>query len=146
MSVITDAERNYLLDKFKWLCKDAERNYLLDKMKNLLNEYDYDYTEEALNKIIDTWSINKAPLIEAFKRHPNYLEGKFMIAFDQDYERMVNTDESFNFSSWLDYVIRDRINEVPQEIIDERTRQSCTFLPSFLFAFLTHLEDRKSVV
>ena len=56
---------------------DAERNYLLDKMENLLNEYDYDYTEEALNKIIDTWSTNKATLIEAFKRHPNYLEGKF---------------------------------------------------------------------
>lgn len=119
---------------------DAERNYLLDKMENLLNEYDYDYTEEALNKIIDTWSINKAPFIEAFKRHPNYIEGKFMIAFDQDYERMVSTDESFNFSVWLDYVIRDRINEVPQEIINERTRQSCTFLPSFLFAFLTHLD------
>ena len=67
-----------------------ERNYLLESMGGLLVEYDYKYTEDALSEIIDEWSHQKAGLIDAFKKHPNYMEGKFMIAFDADYERSIN--------------------------------------------------------
>ena len=79
----------------------AERNYLLDNMKDLLDEYDYNYSTDALDEIIDTWADNKANLIEAFRRHPNYIEGKFMIAFDCDFERATDITEIRRFSSWI---------------------------------------------
>lgn len=64
------------MELVKEIITDEERNMLLDNMKFLLDQYDYQYTDEALNKIIDTWATNKADLITAFKRHPNYLEGQ----------------------------------------------------------------------
>lgn len=78
-----------------------ERQYIIDNMKELLTEYYYYYSDEALNLIIDEWVAQKGGLIEAFKKHPNYQPGKFMIAFDHDYERMSDIDESYRFSSWL---------------------------------------------
>ena len=85
----------------KEIITDEERNMLLDNMKFLLDQYDYQYTDEALNKIIDTWATNKADLITAFKRHPNYLEGKFMIVFSHNFNREVDKDEIANFRTWL---------------------------------------------
>lgn len=78
-----------------------EKKYLQDKMIDLLEEYDYSYTEDAIWDIIDTWSQRKATLIEAFKQHPNYIDGKFMIAFDTDYEREIDRDALRNFENWL---------------------------------------------
>lgn len=96
-----------------------EREYLLDSMANLLSEYGYRYTENALNKIIDTWAEQKADLIAAFKKHPNYVEGKFMIAFSHDYERKLDPQETYNFVSW--YSTRDKLMEhralLPPEMI-----------------------------
>lgn len=78
-----------------------EKNYLQDKMIDLLEEYDYSYTEDAVWDIIDTWSQRKATLIEAFKQHPNYIDGKFMIAFDTDYEREIDKNALREFENWL---------------------------------------------
>ena len=76
----------------KEIINDEERKVLLSDMKGLLDEYDYKYTDEALNKIIDTWATNKAELITAFKKHPNYLQGKFMIVFSHNFNRNVDRD------------------------------------------------------
>ena len=78
-----------------------ERKYLLNNMKKLLSEYDYRYKEDALETIIRTWALNKADLIAAFKKHPNYVEGKFMIAFDQDYVRDIDTIAVKEFSNFI---------------------------------------------
>ena len=80
---------------------EEERETLLDQMKNLLDEYDYEYTNRALNKIIDTWANNKKDLITAFKKHPNYLEGKFMIVFSHDFERVTDRNALERFKSWV---------------------------------------------
>ena len=80
---------------------EMERKYLLDKMMDLLDEYDYRYETSALDTIIDTWAENKGVLIDAFKKHPNYIEGKFMIAFDSDFDREINIKASVNFSLYL---------------------------------------------
>lgn len=79
----------------------SERNYLLNSMEDLLSEYDYNYTRAALESIIDEWSSQKGGLIEAFKKHPNYIEGKFMIGFDADYERKIEPQASNNFKEWI---------------------------------------------
>ena len=79
----------------------SERSYLLESMEDLLNEYDYNYESYALKNIIDEWASQKAGLIEAFKKHPNYLEGKFMIAFDTNYERTVDKKASRTFGYWI---------------------------------------------
>lgn len=79
----------------------SERNYLIDSMENLLGEYGYDYKIDSLNHIIDTWESEKGVLIEAFKKHPNYIEGKFMIAFDTDYERRIDRNASHTFGTWI---------------------------------------------
>ena len=79
----------------------SERNYLFESMEELLSGYDYDYSSNALLDIIDEWALRKAGFIEAFKKHPNYLEGKFMIAFDADYERTIDKQASRVFKEWI---------------------------------------------
>ena len=101
---------------------EMEREYLLENMEDLLEKYDYKYSTDALNTILDTWSRQKAGLIDAFKKHPNYIEGKFMIAFDADYERRIELNPSREFWRWLR---DDAIDEAylkgyyPQEVKDE---------------------------
>ena len=90
----------------------SEKNYLFEAMANLLDEYDYRYSSYALDEIIDEWYSQKEVLIEAFKKHPNYLEGKFMIAFDADYERKVEKQASNVFRTWV-------INEALPKIYDK---------------------------
>lgn len=85
----------------KEIISEKEREMLLEEMKGLLDEYDYSYTEDALNIIVDTWAENKADLITAFKKHPNYLEGKFMIVFSHNFNREVDKNALLNFEWWL---------------------------------------------
>ena len=112
-----------------------EREYLLRNIKELLTEYYYDYSTDALNLIIDEWATQKAPLIEAFKRHPNYMEGKFMIAFSTSYDREINLNAIYQFQSWIIRVAqqcRDGLPEViKQQIREDRTR----YLPNRLWDF-----------
>ena len=94
-----------------------ERDYLLDSMRDLLNEYDYDYSSNALLDIIDEWELRKGGLIEAFKKHPNYLEGKFMIAFDADYERRVDRNASYEFKNWImECAMQAKANTYPEAV------------------------------
>lgn len=78
-----------------------ERENLISEIMSLLDEYDYSYTRKGIEVNIDTWAENKAPWIEAFKKHPNYIEGKFMIAFDCDYVREVDPSITYSFKQWL---------------------------------------------
>ena len=117
-----------------------EREYLLNSMENLLMDYDYDYEINSLTAIIDEWARQKAGLIEAFKKHPNYIEGKFMIAFDADYERSIDRIASRNFSSWLQlhvmYQYKDRL---PEEI--QARKYESEYLPLDIFDFFDYLHN-----
>lgn len=129
----------------KEIITDDERKSLLKDMEHLLDEYDYDYTDEALNKIIDTWAENKADLITAFKKHPNYLEGKFMIAFNHDYVRSVDTRGIRAFGSWM--LNRDNalaVREFMPEEMREYVIHNGLFLPSEIFGLLRNMEEYQS--
>jgi hypothetical protein len=79
----------------------TERNSILNDMERLLDEYNYEYSICALDEIVDEWASNKSELIEAFKKHPNYLDGKFMIVFSTNYERAFDKKAIYKFSEWL---------------------------------------------
>ena len=124
------------------IINDEERKVLLDDMKGLLSEYDYQYTEEALNKIIDTWATNKADLITAIKKHPNYLQGKFMIVFSHNFDRTVDKTAINGFKKWLlnsetCFAVREFMTEeMRNEVIDYGRK-----LPNDIFCFLTEMTN-----
>lgn len=120
----------------------TERAYLLTSMQNLLDEYDYEYQNNALNEIIDEWASQKATLINAFKKHPNYVDGKFLIAFDYNYERGLDIDVILSFSRYLDDVIRQCSDFVPDDIKSQRDAERRPLLPEHLYDFLTYNLDR----
>lgn len=118
---------------------EEERETLLDQMKNLLDEYDYEYTNRALNKIIDTWANNKKDLITAFKKHPNYLEGKFMIVFSHDFERVTDRNALERFKSWViddDVVKYVKENNFMPENMKKETSLYGQKYPTEIFNFL----------
>ena len=117
-----------------------EKNYILAEMANLVQEYDYKYTHEALSKIIDTWAYQKAGLIEAFKKHPNYIEGKFMIAFDTSYERNVNLDASVAFARWIINVAMIEMDGKFPEDVAKRTEEG-DYLPEDVYDFFVYLKN-----
>ena len=99
-----------------------ERSYLQDKMIDLLEEYDYSYTDDAICDIIDRWSEQKETLINAFKQHPNYIDGKFMIAFDTDYEREIDKRAIKDFVEWLYAHMPDAVVNCQHEEVKNDTR------------------------
>lgn len=118
---------------------EEERYALLNDMEQLLSEYDYKFTGYALNKIIDTWATNKADLIKAFKRHPNYLEGKFMIVFSHDFERVTDRNALERFKSWLidnDVVKYVKENNFMPENMKKETSLYGQKYPTEIFDFL----------
>lgn len=126
----------------KEIITDEEREELLKNMKELLSEYGYIYTERALNKIIDTWATNKADLILAFKKHPNYLKGKFMIVFSHNFNREVDLNVLRLFRHWILDIdtcmaLREFMpEEMRTEVIDYGRR-----LPSAIYDFLYDLQN-----
>ena len=120
-----------------------ERNYLLNSMQELLVEYDYEYSVSALEDIIDEWTRQKWELIQAFKKHPNYIEGKFMIAFSADYERTVNKVASRAFRDWLRYdVMAPMKHNLPKEISENL--DPWEYLPMGIYNFFYYLENYAS--
>lgn len=116
-----------------------ERNYIIDNMMKLLDTFYYDYSDYALERIVDEWESQKATLIEAFKKHPNYVEGKFMIAFTCDYERSIDPEESKVFYRWLSANAIHRTDLLPEEI-KNRTEDG-NFIPDRIFSFFYWLHN-----
>lgn len=117
---------------------ENERQAILDNMRELLNKYDYEYTDEALEKIVNTWESSKGALIDAFKRHPNYVDGKFLIAFDTDFEREVNGGAIQHFESYLkwggavmDWAVDN--DKLPEEMDTQRRKDGATWLPKNVY-------------
>lgn len=123
---------------------ETEKETLLHNISKLLDEYDYSYSRCALEDIIDEWASQKRELITAFKTHPNYVEGKFMIAFNYDYERAFDATAIRKFRAWIFSIITEYSDNIP-ECIKER-RNGCIYIPADLWYFFeeldTHITDR----
>ena len=118
---------------------EEERYVLLNDMEQLLSEYDYKFTGYALNKIIDTWANNKRDLIAAFKKHPNYLEGKFMIVFSHDFNRKIDMRALCDFFNWVMYTAAEPVREfMPTEMKDYVSSHGCKY-PDNVFNMFYHL-------
>lgn len=132
------AEREANMENIiKETISESERKTLLSEMHNLLEKYDYKYTDRALNKIIDTWAFNKADMIAAFKKHPNYLEGKFMIAFDTNIDRSLDENRAkVFFDHYLIKVAKMYINIIPEDLKKQREEDMCSILPDKLYKLL----------
>ena len=115
---------------------NEEKQMLISQMIELLEEYDYSYKTFAIESIIDEWAQNKANLITAFKKHPNYKEGQFMIAFDYNYERKLDPKETNRFSDWV--CNRDQMHELrkmlPEELVEHANAEDAV-IPRFLYNF-----------
>lgn len=99
-----EERKRKLLEKesiVKNLISDSERNYLIDNMCDLLGRFGYQYRISSLNKIIDEWAYNKRDIISHIRKHPNYLEGKFMIAFSHDFDREIDFGAGGRFYDWI---------------------------------------------
>ena len=96
---------------------DYERQYLMRSMIDLLDAYEYDYDDDVLETIIDEWVASKKDFITAFKKHPCYVDGQFMIAFSKDYERSVDIDVLTGFSKYIkSEVAVDCEDNLPNEV------------------------------
>lgn len=126
----------------KEIITDEERSVLLDNMKSLLNQYDYQCSDEALNKIINVWATNKTELISAFKKHPNYIPGKFMIVFDHDFSREVDKEEIIRFRKWLlSYDTAMAVREFMPEDMRNHVVDYGMKLPSEIYSFICSLPN-----
>ena len=77
-----------------------EKTKLINEMMNLLEEYDYHPTENGCAEIVEEWMEQKGWLIELMKKHPNYIENKYMIVFDSSYERKQDFNTKTVFCNW----------------------------------------------
>ena len=118
----------------------SERELLINAMTNLLDEYDYNYKPFALNKIIDTWAESKQDLITAFKNHPNYVEGKFIIAYTSDFNRVMDEKPICRFSDWLTNCIWSARDFLPEDLIEQATKECCV-IPGQMYKFFRHLPN-----
>jgi formylmethanofuran dehydrogenase subunit E len=116
---------------------------ILNDMERLLEAYEYEYSYKALQTIIDEWSENKAPLLEAFQKHPNYIPEQYCIAFDTDYHREIDVNQSRNFSRYLEIIIPEFTNNIPTEHTTkyQSWERTCNIADA-LWYFLTSLERR----
>ena len=117
---------------------NLERENLIHNLENLLEDYDYKYTIDALDHIIEVWEENKGDLIEHFKNHPNYVEGKFLIAFTSDFERGIDTKAIYRFAEWLNGSLGTVVMNgyLPEDIDKIRIETHKTYLPQEMYDWL----------
>lgn len=70
-------------------------------MIKVLNMYDIPWGTSAIDKIIDIWAEDKAPLIELLKHHPNWNEEKCYVAFDQNVKGQTDDKKIYQFLDWV---------------------------------------------
>lgn len=70
-------------------------------MTKVLNMYDIPWGTSAIDKIIDIWAEDKAPLIELLRHHPNWNEEKCYVAFDQNVKGQTDDKKIYQFLDWV---------------------------------------------
>lgn len=122
---------------------ETERTNLVSSLTNLLKTYNYNPTEKALNAIIDEWYAQKGELLEAFKKHPSYVDGKFMISFNVNLNRPADKNTAANLYNWFNRTygpLGSMVDTLPAEVNEERILQHRDYLPTglqdFFFRFI----------
>ena len=119
-----------------YVLSDEKRAELHTEIKELLIKYHYHPTQDGIDKILDEWLKNKAPLIRLFEKHPNY-NGNFQIVFSHDYNRGYDFDKIRAFSKWFEAISEDMfLKEIVLDncpYADLRTARSrcCEYLDIF---------------
>lgn len=108
----------------KQIISMEEKENIMANIQHILDEYDYEYTEEAINKIINRWAEQKADLINLLSKHPNYVDGQFLIAFNKDWNREINADGAFEFAKWISSNIEAVRENFPENIKQKRNAES----------------------
>ena len=73
------------------------KEQLKNEISEVLEKYDWPSSKEGLSTIVDTWSHNKAKLIELFSKHSFYKKDKFMIAFNTTVDREIDVSVIHKF-------------------------------------------------
>lgn len=95
-------ENSRFTDPNKMELAPEVKSALINEILELHHKYDYDSTVYGVEKIVDTWWENKGrQMTQLFGAHPNYVPGKFQIAFDQDYERKIDFSNCYEFVVWF---------------------------------------------
>ena len=121
---------------------DYERKRLLNFMRDLLEAYEYDYDDDVLETIIDEWVESKKDFITAFKKHPCYVDGQFMIAFSKDYERSVDIDVLTGFSKYIKTrVAQDCEDNLPNDVKTAYNANYYPYMPAGLYHIFDELDS-----
>jgi hypothetical protein len=81
----------------------------------------YGYNTESIDSVLHEWMKNKGWLINMFKKHPDYKDGKFQIAFESEIERRISKSGITKFVMWAkDHVyeaqmVKDKESKVTEQ-------------------------------
>lgn len=78
-----------------------EMNTIRNEIKDLLENYSYNVTDDGIDTIVQEWRKNKGWLIELMKKSPYYVDGKYMIVLNEEYNREINFYDVHNFAKFL---------------------------------------------
>lgn len=70
-------------------------------MIRVLDTYSIPWGNSAIDKIINIWADNKAPLIELLRHHPNWNDEKCYVAFDQNVKGQTDDKKIYQFLDWV---------------------------------------------
>lgn len=121
------------------IISENEKDWLVGEIEGLLEEYGYGYTRKAIEKIVRKWAEQKATLIEAFKKHPNYVEGQFMIAFCSDFERDIDVREAQKQARWIRMLVDVMDDTLPEDVKLQMKEQGVKLLPYGLYEWFEDL-------
>lgn len=84
------------------------------EIRDLIGKYGYTYTIDATKKIVEENFKVKGWMIELFKKHPNYKDGKIIL--QKKVRRPLNKNEVRKARVWFIYRLRDMFKEKEMKI------------------------------
>ena len=95
-------------------------------MIRVLDTYSIPWGNSAIDKIINIWADNKAPLIGLLRHHPNWNEEKCYVAFDQNIKGQPDEGKVYRFIDWMINERKytdalDALRYYREQLLDERT-------------------------
>ncbi|MDT3387642.1 MAG: hypothetical protein LIR46_07790 [Bacteroidota bacterium] len=89
---------------------------ITNEMCNWLSEHEVAYERNAVEKIKNEWEMNKADLLEKFRKHPNWSEDNLAIVFkESEYERPLNPKAIEKFNDWAEKIMRKKVKEISRK-------------------------------
>lgn len=79
---------------------ETQKNYALSHMEQIMTKYGHENTQKGLEKIWETYKINKAGLAHLLSMHPNWDENVMGIVLENSYSRVKDNDTVKEFCCW----------------------------------------------